>query len=244
MNKKYELEKSNYENLNMVSLGCDRPLTKRNIKEPFLNRSFFYLIVGKPGSGKTTFLFSLLTSKGKNAIYRKVFKNILYVCPKNSRESVKSNPLADLDADHLFDALDENVKNKIVDNKREYDKTPEKFYNQLLIIDDCTASLKNNGIAQMLNELSMNRRHLNLSIMLLVQYVVSAPPVLRSQYTSIILFKPSKKDYERINKEFLNMDSKELKDFMNFVFVEKHDHLFIDDEKNTYYKNLQKIIIN
>ena len=39
--------------------------------------------------------------------------------------------------------------------------------NQLLILDDITASLKNNDVMKMLIELSTNRRHLKLSIILL-----------------------------------------------------------------------------
>lgn len=246
MNKKFELSPSNYDNLNKVVLGCDKPLTKREIKEPFLNKSFFYLIVGKAGSGKSTFLFSLLTTKGKDTIYRRVFKNILYVCPPNSRSSIKDNPLADLDADHLFDNLNVEVQDKIIDNKADYEKTPDKHYNQLLIIDDCSAFLKDKHNIQMLNELSMNRRHLNLSIILLVQYLVLVPSSVRSQISCVTLFKPSNnKDYDTLRKEFIgNMDKNEFTQFIKFVFKDKHDNLFMNMENNTYYKNLQKILIN
>lgn len=245
MLKHFELEDSNYSKLNSVRMLCDKPLTKRKIKEPFLNQSFFYLIVGKAGSGKSTFLFQLLTTKGADQIYRKVFKNILYVCPKNSRGSIDNNPLADLAEDSLFDNLSLDVQYKIIDNKKTYDETPEKNYNQLLIIDDCSAFLKNKYNIQMLNELSMNRRHMNLSLILLVQYVISVPASVRSQISCITLFKPSNnKDYQTLKKEFLNMENKEFMDFVNFVFKEKHDNLFINMETNDMYKNLQKIIIN
>ena len=59
--------------------------------------------------------------------------------------------------------------------KEEYDDKLDKHYNQLLIIDDCTHSLKDNDIANMLEELSNNRRHLSLSIIILTQYLVSIP---------------------------------------------------------------------
>ena len=244
MNPKYTLEKSNYSNMKCIKMLCDKPLSnKRTIKPPFLNNKGFMMIcVGKPGSGKSTFLFSMLTNKN---IYKKIFTNILYVCPSNSRASVKDNPLADLDDNHLFDNLGGEVQEQIHTNKEEYDDKPEKNQSQLLIIDDCTAYLKDNDNILMLGELAMNRRHLNLSIILLVQYVVSIPPVLRSQYNAIVIFKPVKKDYERINKEFLFMKKDEFINFIDYVFKNKHDNLFINvDNDNDYYKNLQKIIIN
>ena len=76
MTSKFQLLPSNYEKLNNIKMVCDIPLTTREIKEPFLNKSFTYVICAPPGSGKTTFLFSMLTTKGKNKIYYRVFKNM------------------------------------------------------------------------------------------------------------------------------------------------------------------------
>ena len=245
MNHKFELEPSNYNNLNCVKLSCDVPLTKRIIKEPFLNKSFFYLICGSPGSGKSTLMFSLLTTKGKDKIYYKVFKNILYVCPKNSRASVKDNPMDELDADSQFDNLSMGVQDKIIDNKKMYDENKEKHYNQLLIIDDCSAFLKDNDNIKMLNELSMNRRHLNLSIICLVQYLRLVPFSVRCQISCAIIFKPANnEDLDIIRKEFINMNKKDFSLLADYVFKEKHDNMFINKENNSLYKNLQKIIIN
>ena len=245
MNHKFELEPSNYTKLNCVKLSCDVALTKREIKEPFLNKSFFYLICGSPGSGKSTLMFSLLTTKGKDKIYYKVFKNILYVCPKNSRASVKDNPLEELEPDSQFDNLSMEVQNKIIDNKKMYDEHKDKNYNQLLIIDDCSAFLKDINNVKMLNELSMNRRHLNLSIICLVQYLRLVPFSVRCQISCAIIFKPANnEDLDIIRKEFINMNKKDFMLLSDYVFKEKHDNLFINKENNSLYKNLQKIIIN
>jgi len=245
MNRKFELEPSNYDKLNCVKLKCDMPLTTREIKEPFLNKSFFYLICGQPGSGKSTFMFSLLTTKGKDKVYHRVFKDIIYVCPKNSRASVKDNPLDDLEPDSQFDSLSNDVQDKIYDNKEKYDETPEKHYNQLLIIDDCSAYLKDNDNIQMLNELSTNRRHLNLSIICLVQYLRLVPFSVRCQVSCLIVFKPANnEDLEIIRKEYINMNKKDFLLLSNYVYKEKHDNLFVNRENNNLYKNLQKIIIN
>jgi hypothetical protein len=244
MSNKFELLPSNYTTMKPIKFNGDRPLSdKRTIKAPFSNEScFFMIVVGKPKSGKTTFVFNTLTNK---EIYKKIFKNIIYVAPITSRNNIHNNPLQDLDSEQLFDNLSIDVQRRVEENKKLYDETPEKHYNQLLLIDDCTAFLKDKGNVQMLNELAMNRRQISLSIILLTQYVVSIPPALRSQYNSIVIFKPIKKDYDRINKEIMFMKKDEFIDFIDYVFKVRHDNLFVNvDNENDYYKNLQKIIIN
>ena len=245
MTSKFQLLPSNYEKLNNIKMMCDVPLTSREIKEPFLNKSFFYIICAPPGSGKTTFLFSMLTTKGKNKIYYRVFKNIIYCCPKNSMSTVKDNPLSDIGDENTFNELSGKVKDRIYQIKEEYDKKPDKHYNQLLIIDDCTHSLKDNDIANMLAELSNNRRHLSLSIIILTQYLTSIPASVRSQISCASVFKPANnKDLEKIKTEFVNMSNEDFILLCKFVFETKHDHLFINRENNNLYKNLQRIILS
>jgi AAA15 family ATPase/GTPase len=131
MTDKFTLLPSNYKSIHKTKMKCDGPLTtKRTILPPFINeRGFFMIIVGKPKSGKTTFVFDMLVNKD---IYKKVFKNILYVCPQNSRDSIDSNPLADLDNEFLFESLNDSVKTKVEEIDKEYKETPEKHYQQLL----------------------------------------------------------------------------------------------------------------
>ena len=117
MTDKFTLLPSNYKSIHKTKMKCDGPLTtKRTIKPPFINEcGFFMIIAGKPKSGKTTFTFDMLSSKD---IYKKIFKNILYVCPQNSRDSIDSNPLADLDDEFLFDELNDDVKAQVKKTKR------------------------------------------------------------------------------------------------------------------------------
>ena len=79
----FEEEEPNYK-IKPPKMSCDYKLSKSPVKPPFPNRSFSMLIVGKPGSGKTSFLISLLNQKGENRIYRKVFKHIMIVSPSLS----------------------------------------------------------------------------------------------------------------------------------------------------------------
>jgi hypothetical protein len=245
ISKKFELDDSLYTKLNQVKMTCDKPLTtKHEIKAPFQNFNFCMYIIGAPRSGKSTFLFSLLTTKSKkDRIYYKVFKDIIYVAPKNSRESIHNNPLSDLET--VFDEINDNVKDKIIDNKKQYDEDKDKNYQQLLIIDDCSTDLKKLQNINLLSELSKNRRHVNLSIIILVQYLRDIPRGLRSLPTSVVLFKPANNlDYDIIRKEYINMPNVEFMELMDYVFKDRHDQIYIDRTNNNIFKNLQKITIN
>jgi len=262
------LDKPNY-NFKPVQFNCDEVLAK-HIKEPFPNRSFFWAIVGRPGSGKTSLLINCLTGKKSDRVYNKVFDKILYVCPSNSRKSIKNNPFDDLPDEQKFEKFDESVVKAIEQIREEFDgkkddkqiditqtqrltdmikidkpkkKKSSKNKNQLLILDDVTAYLKDDP--KLLIELSTNRRHLKLSIVLLVQFLRSIPKPVRFQVTDITLFKPSNElDTKVIEEEYINLKKEDFKELKRFVWEGKHDMLMINKDNDTYYKNLQKITFN
>lgn len=242
----FSLEDSNY-NLEPVKFNVDGSLGD-HIMEPFPNHSFFWLICGKAGSGKTSLLINTLKNKGANRVYNRVYDKITLVMPKNSRASIKDNPLDDLPSDQVFEEFDENVIEKVKENREEFDKIDMKKKrgrNQLLILDDITASLKNNDVMKMLIELATNRRHLKLSIILLVQFLRAVPRPVRFQVTNVVFFKPSNNlDSKIIEEEYVNMKPDEFKALTKFVFQDSHDFLFIDKNNEKLYKNLNKININ
>ena len=242
-------EKPSYE-FQKVSFNVDDILGD-HIKLPFPNKSFFQLIVGKAGSGKTSFLVNELCSKGKNRVYRKVFNKILLVMPKNSRSSLNKCEFDDLPPDQQFEKLTHAVLEKVAEGREEYEEDkekrkkenkPKKAFNQLLILDDVTAQLKNKQNFYDLVELATNRRHYKLSIILLVQYLRSVPLPVRCQINSTIMFKPAnEKDREILQNEYVNMKKNMFDELSREVWKDQHDYLIIDKNTDTYYKNLQKI---
>jgi len=143
----FKLEKANYD-LDQVKFNVDNALGD-HILPPFPNQSFFMLICGKAGSGKTSLLINMLSQKDSNRIYRKVFDKILLVMPTNSRKSMKHNPLDDLPDDQTFNEFNYNVINRVKEIRDEFDdldKKKKRPRNQLLILDDITATLKNNWL--------------------------------------------------------------------------------------------------
>ena len=264
----FELEKANY-TLEPIKFGCDNPLAA-HIMPPFPSQSFFMLIVGKPGSGKTTLLLQMLTSEKENRIYREVFDKILLVMPSNSRRSMKDDPFDDLPPDQLFDEFNDDVIEKVKDVKDEFDalekkeeeernknkllkkkglikKVPNKkkrYYNQLLILDDVTATLKNKNVLKSMIELATNRRHLRLSIILLVQFSRAVPRPVRFQITDVVLFKPSNNlDTAIIAEEFVNKKKDEFMNLIRFVYTDSHDFLMVNKNTEAMFKNLQRIIM-
>jgi len=244
MNNLFTLDGAQY-NLSPVKFNVDGILGE-HIKEPFPNQSFFWVICGRAGSGKTSLLINALSAKNDNRIYRKVFDKITLVMPKNSRRSIKNNPLDDLPPDQQFEKFGTDVMTKIKEIREEFDELDKKKKrprNQLLILDDVTAYLKDDPSS--LIELATNRRHLKLSIILLVQFIRAIPRPVRFQVTTITFFKPSNElDAKIIEEEYLNLPKTVFKDLTRFVWTNAHDYLMLDKQNEKIYKNLQKININ
>ena len=237
----FSLEDSNYK-FKPVKFNVDG-IFGEHIKEPFPNSSFFWIICGKAGSGKTSLLINALIAKKSNRVYRKVFDKILLVMPSNSRKSLKNNPLDDLPNDQVFENFDNSVVDKIKEIREEFDEAKKKRNrNQLLILDDVTAYLKDDP--KSLIELATNRRHLKLSIVLLVQFIRSVPRPVRFQVTHLTFFKPANElDSKIIEEEYMNLKKEDFKNLSRFVFENAHDFLMINKDSELYYKNLNKINI-
>jgi len=126
-----------------------------------LNAYTFDVLIGKPGSGKTSLMVSLLNGKGKNRVYRKVFNHILVVMPSTSIASMKKNIFEKLPNENMYDELTmdsiEDIYDKLLQSSEENENT-------LLILDDIGASLKDKEIQKILKKIIYNRRHLKVKI--------------------------------------------------------------------------------
>lgn len=240
----FSLEKANYE-IEKIKFNVDGIFNDK-IKPPFPNSSFFLTIIGKPGSGKTNLLVNMLTNKN---IYKRVFDKVLLVMPKNSIKSLKNNIFEDLPESQQFDEISPDVFEAIKHFRAEFDEIDEdankkpRSKNMLLILDDVTAQLKEKENQKLLIELSTNRRHFKLSIILISQYLRAIPRCVRSQTTTLVYFKPANElDNNIVRDEYINLSKDTFNNLMRFVFQNQHDFLFVDKNNESYFKNLNKII--
>ena len=246
------LENANY-NFPILNFSCDE-IIANHIRDPFPKKSFFMVLCGKPGSGKTSLLLNLMNERNQNRVYYQSFHKVLYCCPENSRKSIKNNPFEDLPENQKFESFSpeilqkiKEIRNEFSQNEKEKKKKKLKYRNenQLLIIDDCTAELKDKKNLKSFIEMTTNRRHLRLSIILLVQFLRSIPKPIRFQVTDVILFKTSNRhDSKIIQEEYVNMNNEKFLELTNFCWQNEHDFIFINKNNEHYYKNLQKIIFD
>lgn len=201
------------------------------------------LIIGKPGSGKTTFLQSLFSSARSGL--RTKYSKIYLFCPPRSRESMLDGALNDIPEERIYDELNfdnllEVINNCVEDNDNEY-KTKYKF---CLIFDDMGAYLKNKSTLKLFNELMMNRRHMRISVIFLVQTFYSVSKEMRRLFVNFFIFKVNKKTLMEIFDEILEENDKELiSDIGKIAFNRPHNFLYINSDNNRIFVNHDELLI-
>ena len=206
-----------------------------------LNAYSFDVIIGKPGSGKTSLLISFLTSKGSNKIYRKCFDNILLVMPTHSRNSLKNNIFKDHVEDKMYDELNVDSITDIHNKLQSYSGEDE---NTLLILDDIGASLKDSSILKLLKTIIYNRRHLKCKIIMLIQSYKSIPLDIRKLVSNVFMFKPSKMEFETLFTELFEQYKELTLEIMQLVFDQPHKFLMLNVDSQKMYTGFDEVIIN
>lgn len=215
---------------------CDKCIHEQ-IEDPLPKSPFFMCIIGSAGSGKTSLAVNLLTSK---QAYKRAFHHVHVVMPPRSVESLKKNVFKN--HDKMYPELDYETLDTIQERIQEAAKKKEY---SLLFMDDVTASLKDNDIGRMMRELIFNRRHLRLSIILLVQSYNAMPLAIRKTMSHFAMFKPrNKKEYAAIFDEIIFLDKDTADQLMRFVFDEPYSFLFSDVDRGKLYKKFDLVKLN
>tara|TARA_R110000822_G_scaffold244074_1_gene372846 strand:- start:28 stop:756 length:729 start_codon:yes stop_codon:yes gene_type:complete len=220
-------------------MNCDAPLhDKLNAYEltSYMNRHSTNLLLGRPGSGKSSLMWAWLKNK---KLLNKVYTNVYLFQPSHSRASIRNNIFKNHDESKMFDELTyDNLQEVILRIKA----SPKKE-NNVIIFDDQAAYLKNRDTLALFKELIFNRRHIRTSIFFLNQTYYSVPKELRRLFSNIFLFKVSKNEMKNLFDEVVEDD--QVKDLMpvisKVVFDKPYQYLFINTDSQKFYKCFDRI---
>jgi len=236
-----QIKKNKTLNLERPTFTCDDGINPNLNNYPMLshfNKYNFTGVIGKPGSGKTSLIMSWLTSK---KVFKKMFHHVLVVMPSSSIHSMKKNPFKNHDEDKMFEELNLDTISTIYDKLEE---SSNEKHSTLLILDDIGASLKNNSIKNTLRKIIYNRRHLKVSIIVLLQSYLSLEKEIRKLFNNVIMFKPSKVEFENLFDELFETNKDMALDIMNIAYEKPHDYLVLNVDSQKLYKQYDEIIIN
>lgn len=215
---------------------CDTII--RHVPAPWPSMASYIVITGPSRSGKTSLLVNLLTNK---KLYKQAFENVILVMPQHSITSLKRNIFEGLPPEKIFNDLTYNTIENIYHQVQDYSSDDE---NTLLILDDVTSNLKNPDLLKFLNMLVCNRRHLRLTIIMLVQFYNSIPLSNRKTITHLIMFK-SKNNAEKdtIREELTPFNRDDFNTFLSYVFNHPFEYLVIDRDNDKFYKKFNELLI-
>lgn len=202
----------------------DNQLEKSDDVLPMGSRIFS--IIGPKGSGKSSVMLSLLTSK--QSPFRKYFNNIILVSP-TAKYDDKMKPLyEEVDREgKYFDILNDQTAADIIELLNELNAGKKKPRN-LIILDDCTHSFPSGKKPTKISALFTNSRHLKTSIWIVSHKYNAMPPLFRNQVDALFIFRTnSKTEIESLKKD-LNCDESLLEQNLQKATSEDHSFLFIN----------------
>lgn len=137
------------------------------------NKSFCWFLIGPPGSGKSTYIESLITAptvNGKRQSYIGLFDKIIFFTPDISDfENEDLNELPDV----YNDLTIENLEEAEAMAKEIYDEGKQ----TLMIFDDVGSDLrKSKAIERKVAQMIFNHRHMGISMLYCVQTYRSLSP--------------------------------------------------------------------
>jgi hypothetical protein len=223
--------------------SCDDDICKHNVS-PLPNKSFFLVVVGPAGSGKTSTASSLLTSR---QVYRGAFERVIVVMPPNSLASLQEDhPFRSLHASNVYPDLDDIdvIYQMIQQTAMTKNERYGNMERSMLFIDDQSASLKDNHIRKRLVQLINNRRHLRCSIILITQYLNSIPLPVRRNISHLIAYRPNNRQETNILfQELLPINREMVGRLLRFVYDQKYNFLFLDVNDGTLFKNFNRLLL-
>ena len=227
--------------VDLPTITADQPLdpSKTQILPPLPNKSCLICAIGRPGSGKTSKLFSYIGSKKR--MYWRVFHKIHLIVPPASLSSVKMTPIRK--HDRTYDHLDYEVLDSILDQTMTLTEDftrKDKF--TLVMIDDFASALKDKELQKSMETMCFNHRHMGISLFYAVQSWRKIPNSLRKQFPYLFLWSVSDLEMSVVWDEIITwMDKKTFYEYCKYCWnADKfgtHACMFIAVNEQKIYSN-------
>ena len=223
------------------------PKTNRNkvicdsIKPPLPNKVWTGLVSARPNSGKSVLCESLISKQ-----YRRCFDSVIVCMPETSRSCFANSCLQHADPSKVFDELNEEpveqIYELIVANRDKGDEEGEEYYS-LLLLDDVQQALRNPVVEKRVRAILATYRHLNCVVLCCVQNYMALSKSCRDLFRCLFQFNdPSRLVRQRIHDEWCGqLDKAQFAELAAYVWNEKHSFLYVDREKSTFHKNLNRL---
>jgi hypothetical protein len=151
---------------------------------------------------------------------------------------MKDNIFEKIPQEQTYDELDYENLNTVMERI----KSEDKKYNNCIIFDDMTASLKNHDVKKLLKELIFNRRHLRTTIIFLVQTWYSIEKDIRKLFSNIFCFRVAKQELSSIFDEVVESKAKYMNDIAKMVFDKPYKYLFINVNSQRLFDGFDELI--
>lgn len=220
---------------------CDNPIGP-GIEPPLPDKAFAMALIGAPGSGKTSLVVDFLTDPCK---YANKFDHIHLACPEQSVASLKDDIWRGHPQEKMHTDISAATIRYVEERCKSRAMAKPKAETTLLIIDDMAVFLKQKATEEALRDLIFKRRHIRLSICILVQSYKAMPLDLRKSISHFALFRPrNKKEAEAIWEELLFVPKQVGESVLAYTFQDSHDFLMGDVDKGLLYRNFNELNID
>lgn len=208
-----------------------------DVDEDILQRTFQFIIVGRPGAGKSTLIKNLLFHE---KLYYKKFNKVLFMTPSgiSGIELDESNWTPSLNMEWLDKKL-----------RHESDIGKEKGCTRtiLLVIDDLVSSLDKNKNDEYLVQIFYNRRKMlpfiHICLIITTQKWSKIPSSFRVVATGIFLFAVPPKEMKSIKEELSIARTIRLDPILKSIWSKPHHFFYYNFNKDTLFHNFDQIIL-